>query len=144
MLLRLPRLDRPCDTVGISLFIWKAAAIASVVVTTVFSCLALIAIDNAKCVGVGWVAGHPVVTTEFWAPPLVTLIIATVYIIGAKRPEIRELVARYDIPWFELGSIRITFGMMIFFKMLIVGMAILGAGAGFSVARYAGILSYCW
>jgi hypothetical protein len=142
-LMELLQINGRYDTVGISLLIWKAASIVSAVVTLGSYCLAEVALNSTKCASMTSLP-NGVPMRGLWAPVLMVLTIATVYVVRAKASKMREIVRIYDAPCFEFRRIQITLGVTMFFTMLIMGAAILGAGTVVSIVHYSEIVKYCW
>ena len=142
-LMQMLRVNGPSDMVGISLLIWKAAAIVAAVVTFGAYCFAEVAVNGTKCADIASLpSGVPM--KGLWAPVLMILVIAAVFVLRAKASKMRAIVETYDAPCFEFRGIQVTLGMMMFFNTLIVGGAILGAGTVVSVLHYCEMVKYCW
>jgi hypothetical protein len=134
---------RSHDTVGVSIFILKAAAVTSTVVTSIFSLLAAIDAESTRCAGSNWVMGYRSEISDFLALPLMSLIAVIVLMFVLSTEKTRRVIALYDRETFRFRSIRVTFGMIVVYLALIAFLIWFGGMTWFSVVRYNAVLAHC-
>ena len=82
-------------------------------------------------------------TSDFWALPLFSLFAVVVVAKVRKNPKTIALLERLDVLIFELGSLRVTYGMFLVYSVLFGFVAIGASMTDFSVKRYLAISTYC-
>jgi hypothetical protein len=143
MMLRLPRLSRPRDPVAISIFAWKTAIVILTILTSIFSFLAALDAQSAKCAGNAWLVGYRSGISDFAAFPLISGIMAVAFIVVLTTEKVKQRVLRDEREIFAFKSVRFTNGMFLFCVTLFCGLIIFGIPARFSVERYSAIAAYC-
>lgn len=142
-LVRVLTMDRPHDAVGISLFITKAAMVVLTGVTLVFSCLAAIDAESAKCAGSAWLAGYRSGISDFAALPLLSLVMVVAFMIRVTNERVMTSIAPYNLELFRFRSFRITLGAGSVYGACIASIVWFGGIVVFSVMRYNAIGDYC-
>jgi hypothetical protein len=132
------------DSVSVSLALWKAASVILTLVTSVFCGLtAIIAAQNAKCAGQTFLLGFRSGTLDFLAPAIFSALAALIFGIRLTSEKIRAHNTRYNWEVFRFGPIYVTFGVLVFYWTLLVGVGIFGMLTWISIMRYKAITGYC-
>jgi len=143
MIQSLAKLNIPRDPLGVALVAWKAALIIATIITSIFSYLAAMTAESARCAGMSWIAGYRSDTSDFWALPLISLTAVVFAIIGASKPKVLELLRNYEEPVSWFGPIRITFAQRLLCGSVVVFFVILCGATAWAVLRYDAIVHYC-
>ena len=136
-------LDQPRDIVAISIFVWKTAIVVLTIVTSIFSFLAALDAQSAKCAGNAWLVGYRSGISDFAAFPLISGIAAIAFIIVLTAKKVKQYVLRDEREIFGYKSIRVTYGVSVFCLTLVFGLVVFGMPTTFSVERYKVIAAYC-
>jgi hypothetical protein len=111
--------------------------------TSVFSYLASVSAGSPDCSGRDLIEGYRNGTSDFWALPLFSILAAAVVEKTRKDPKTIALLQRLDVLVFELGLLRVTYGMFLVYAVLFRFVAISASMTHFSIKRYSAISTYC-
>lgn len=143
MMLRLLGLNQPRDFFTISIFAWRTAIVILTIVTSIFSFLAALDAQSAKCAGNAWLVGYRSGISDFAAFPLISAIGAVGFIVVLTAEKVKPYIKRDEREILGFKSIRITYGMFVFCLMLLFGLVFFGMQSKVSVQRYNVIAAYC-
>jgi len=143
MMALLAKLNIPRDPLGIVLIAWKVAIIIAMIITSIFSYLAAMAAESAKCAGMFWIADYRSESSDFWALPLMSLAAVLIIALGAYKAKVLELLKDYQEPVIQFGPMRITFAERISYGIVLMSLIILWGVTAWAILRYSAIVHYC-
>jgi hypothetical protein len=132
------------DAVSVSLLLWRTAVVIITIVTSVFATLtAITAAQSSKCAGQVWLLGFRSETSDFLAPAIMSIFWAAGAMIVLKSEKVRQHNNHYNWEVFRFGSARLSFGISVYYSVLIGVLILFVMLTWISITRYVAIASYC-
>ncbi len=143
MMTLLAKLNIPRDPLGVALLAWRAAFIIATIITSIFSYLAAMAAESARCTGMSWIAGYRSGSSDFWALPLLSLAAVVFITIGMTKARILQFLKDFEEPVLRFGPMRITFAEMTLYGVVVISFMVPLTPTAWAILRYNAIVEYC-
>jgi hypothetical protein len=137
----LARLKLPRDWLGFAFVVFRTVLIIETAVTSVFSYLAAVAVQNVKCAGMHMIAGYRSELLDFWALPCMSLIAIVLVTSRANKARIIAAINYYKA-YPEMAPKGVDAKTAIYCGIAVF-IAAFGCAAIVAVARYGALAHYC-